>query len=53
MKNTTIVIEDKIWLAAKQKCLTKGITIRDYIKNLILKDLGIDAKVVSHKEQVT
>jgi hypothetical protein len=49
MKNTTIVIEDKIWLAAKQKCLAKGLTIRDYIKNLIVQDLKIDEKQLSHK----
>jgi hypothetical protein len=50
VKNTTIVIDDQIWLRAKQKCLARGITIRDYIRNLIVNDLEkTDAKAVSHK----
>jgi len=50
VKNLTIVVSDQLWKAAKRRSLDLGLTLKDYINNLIQKDIKND-QVVDHKEQ--
>jgi hypothetical protein len=50
VKKTTVLLEDRIWRAAKDKSLDLGINLRQYIENLIVED---NEQKFAHQKGVT
>ena len=51
VKNLTIVVPDQLWKAAKRRSLDLGLTLKDYVNDLIQKDVRKNEQVVAHKER--